>query len=182
LVDAPLGGTPLQAAQGKLSTMVGAPPEVFARIEPVLAAWAGAGIVHLGPTGTGHKMKLLMNFLSLGYGAIYAEALTLSAKVGISAAQFDDVMRGSRMGCGFYETFMGYAVHGNREAHKFTLTNARKDIGYLAAMAEAAGIANPVGAAVKGSYDAAVEAGGGGPEDYVPHLVDFVAKANQAER
>lgn len=182
LADAPLGGTPAQAVVGGLSTMVGAAPEVFARIEPVLAAWAGAGIVHLGPTGTGHKMKLLMNFLSLGYGAIYAEALTLSAKVGISPQQFDSVMRGSRMGCGFYETFMGYAVHGDREAHKFTLTNALKDISYLASMAEAEGVANPVGAAIKGSYDLAVGAGGDGAEDYVPHLVDFIAQANDVER
>lgn len=182
LVDAPLGGTPAQAAEGGLSTMVGADPDIFARVEPVLQAWAGAGIVHLGPVGTGHKMKLLMNFLSLGYGAIYAEALTLSAKVGISPQQFDDVMRGSRMGCGFYETFMGYAVHGNRDAHKFTLTNALKDSTYLAAMAQAAGLVNPVGSAVRNSYAGAVAQGGAGPEDYVPHLVDFVARSNGVKR
>lgn len=176
-VDAPLGGTPVQAEAGALSTMVGADDATFARVEPVLQCWAKA-VVHLGPTGTGHKMKLLMNFLSLGYGAMYAEALTLSQKVGISVAQFDSVIRGSRMDCGFYQTFMGYALEGNRNAHQFTLTNAYKDVRYLSAMADAAGFANPIGGAVKNSFAMAVQTGGDGPEDYVPHLVDFIAKAN----
>lgn len=40
LADAPLGGTPAQAALGQLSAMVGAAPEVFARIKPACEAWA----------------------------------------------------------------------------------------------------------------------------------------------
>lgn len=181
MADAPLGGTPVQAEAGELSTMVGADDAVFDRLRPVLGAWA-ASVVHLGPTGTGHKMKLLNNFLSLGYAAIYSEALALAARTGISTAQFDSVIRGSRMDCGFYQTFMGYALEGNRESHRFTLTNGLKDMRYLAAMADAAGVANPVGSAVKNSFALAVNTGGGGPEDYVPHLADFIARANGAQQ
>jgi 3-hydroxyisobutyrate dehydrogenase-like beta-hydroxyacid dehydrogenase len=181
MADAPLGGTPVQAEAGQLSTMVGASEEVFARLQPVLATWARA-IVHLGPTGTGHKMKLLNNFLSLGYAALYAEALALSESVGITTKQFDSVIRGSRMDCGFYQTFMGYALEGNREAHKFTLTNAFKDMRYLEAMADSVHLANPIGNAVKNSLALAVAAGGNGPEDYLPHLVDFVAGRNGVTR
>ena len=177
MADAPLGGTPQQAEEGMLATMVGATPETFARLEPILKTWAGAGVAHLGPVGTGHRMKLLNNFLAMGYGAIYAEALALSRSVGIPVQQFDDVIRGSRMDCGFYRTFMGHALEGNRESHKFTLRNATKDMRYLAAMADAAGVPNPVGAAVKNSYAGALAAGGDGPEDYVPHLSDWVARA-----
>lgn len=177
LADAPLGGTPVQAQAGQLSTMVGASDETFARIRPVLACWA-SGIVHLGAPGTGHKMKLLNNFLSLGYAALYAEALALSNKVGIPTRAFDSVIRGSRMDCGFYQTFMGYALGGNREAHRFTLTNALKDMRYLESMADSVGLANPVGNAVKNSFALANAAGGDGPEDYVPHLVDFIARLN----
>lgn len=179
--DAPLGGTPAQAATGELSAMVGATPETFARLEPVLGAWART-IIHVGGPGAGHKMKLLNNFLSLGYGAIYAEALAMAEKAGVGTAMFDRVIRGSRMDCGFYQTFMGYAVEGNREAHKFTLTNALKDLTYLSAMADGAGVTSPVQGAVRDSFASAVEAGGSGPEDYVPHLVDFVAKANGVTR
>ncbi len=180
MVDAPLGGTPVQAAEGSLATMVGCGEQVFERVKPVLSSWASS-IVHLGPVGTGHKMKLLNNFLSLGYAGIYSEALALANKVGISTNQFDSVIRGSRMDCGFYQTFMGYAVEGNREAHKFTLSNALKDLRYLGAMADGAGVANPVGNAIKNSFALAHSAGGDGPENYVPHLVDFVAKQNGSD-
>lgn len=177
MADAPLGGTPVQAESGELATMVGAENDIFKRLNPVIASWAGA-VVHIGPRGSGHKMKLLNNFLSLGYAALYSEALALSRKVGISVEEFDSVIRGSRMDCGFYQTFMGYAVEGNRDAHKFTLTNALKDLRYLEAMADDVALANPIGNAVKNSFALASAAGGDGPEDYVPHLVDYVARRN----
>ena len=177
MADAPLGGTPVQAENGELSTMVGADDDVFERIKPVIAAWAKA-IVHIGPTGTGHKMKLLNNFLSLGYAALYSEALALSEKVGISSDQFDSVIRGSRMDCGFYQTFMECVVGGNREAHKFTLKNALKDLLYLESMADSVTLANPIGNAVKNSFAQAIAAGHNGPEDYVPHLAEHVKKRN----
>jgi len=177
MVDAPLGGTPVQAEEGALSAMVGADQPVFARIKPVIESWA-ATLVHIGVVGDGHRMKLLNNFLSLGYAAMYSEALALGAKMGIDAKRFDSVIRDSRMDCGFYQTFMGYALDGNREAHKFTMTNALKDLRYLESMANQAGIANPIGNAAKSSFARAMAAGGDGPEDYVPHLVDFVAREN----
>jgi 3-hydroxyisobutyrate dehydrogenase-like beta-hydroxyacid dehydrogenase len=178
LADAPLGGTPVQAAEGKLSAMVGGTPETFARIKPVLDTWAGAKIVHLGDVGAGHKMKLLNNFVSLGYAAIYAEAMTLATKAGLSPEIFDSVLRGSRMDCGFYQTFMGYTIEGNREAHKFSLSNAFKDLTYLESMADAVKLVNPIGNAVKNSFGMAVATGGNGPENYVPHLPEYVGRSN----
>jgi 3-hydroxyisobutyrate dehydrogenase-like beta-hydroxyacid dehydrogenase len=178
LADAPLGGTPVQAAEGKLSAMVGATAETFARVKPVLDTWAGAKIVHLGDVGAGHKMKLLNNFVSLGYAAIYAEAMTLATKAGLSPEIFDSVLRGSRMDCGFYQTFMGYTIEGNREAHKFSLSNAFKDLTYLESMADAVKLVNPIGNAVKNSFGMAVATGGNGPENYVPHLPEFVGRQN----
>lgn len=172
LCDAPLGGTPAQAAQGQLSTMIGASDAVFARIKPACEAWAQK-VVHLGPVGDGHKMKLLNNFLSMGYGAIYAEALTLAQKIGITPQTFNSVISGSRMDCGFYQTFMKYVLERDRDAHKFTLVNALKDVRYLEGVANAAGIPNPVGNAVKNVYASAVAAGKG--EEYVPMITDWVA-------
>jgi 3-hydroxyisobutyrate dehydrogenase-like beta-hydroxyacid dehydrogenase len=178
--DAPLSRTPKEAWEGTLDCMVGADPEVFQRIQPVIATWAGK-IVHIGRVGDGHRMKLLNNFLSLGYAAIYAEALAVAAKVGISTATFDSVIRGGRMDCGFYQTFMGYALEGNREAHRFTLSNAYKDLRYLESMANAATVTTTMASAAKNSFAGAVAQGGAGPEDYVPHLTDFVARANGVE-
>lgn len=177
LVDAPLGRTPKDAWEGNLDVMVGALDSDFARVEPILNTFAGR-VLRVGGPGDGHRMKLLNNFLSLGYGALYAEALALSRKVGISVEQFDTVIRGGRMDCGFYQTFMGYALEGKREAHRFTLSNAYKDLRYLESMANAALVPTTVVSAAKNCYAMAIATGGGGSEDYVPHLVDFVARAS----
>ncbi len=176
-VDAPLGRTPKEAWAGMLDCMVGATDAAFARVQPIIATWAGK-IVHIGGVGDGHKMKLLNNFLSLGYAALYSEALALSRKVGIPVAEFDKVIRGGRMDCGFYQTFMGYALEGNRESHRFTIGNAYKDMRYVESMANAATMVTPLASAVKNSFAQAMATGGDGPTDYVPHLVDFVAKNN----
>ncbi|MBS7804935.1 NAD(P)-dependent oxidoreductase [Rhizobiales bacterium TNE-4] len=175
LVDAPLSRTPKEAWEGMLDTMVGATPEIFARLKPVLDTWAGR-VIHIGNTGDGHRMKLLNNFISMGYAALYAEALTLAEKVGITPDRFDSVVRGGRMDSPFYQTFMRYTLEGDRDAHKFTLQNAFKDMRYLESMADAAGIANPMGNAVKNAFGLAVAAGKG--QDYVPMLAENVAAAN----
>ncbi len=175
LVDAPLSRTPKEAWEGMLDTMVGATPEAFAGLKPVLETWAGR-VIHIGNTGDGHRMKLLNNFISMGYAALYAEALTLAEKVGITPARFDSVVRGGRMDSPFYQTFMRYTLEGDRDAHKFTLQNAYKDMRYLESMADAAGVANPMGNAVKNAFGLAVATGKG--QDYVPMLAENVAAAN----
>jgi 3-hydroxyisobutyrate dehydrogenase-like beta-hydroxyacid dehydrogenase len=175
LVDAPLSRTPKEAWEGTLDTMVGASDEVFARLKPVLDTWAGR-VVHIGGTGDGHRMKLLNNFLAMGYAALYAEAVTLAQKVGITPQRFDSVIRGGRMDCGFYQTFMRWTLEGDRDAHKFTLANAFKDMRYLESMADAAGMSNPLGNAVKNSYALAVSLGGAA--DYVSMLATAVGAMN----
>ena len=176
-VDAPLGRTPKEAWAGTLDTMVGAKDDVFAKLKPVLDTWAGK-VVHIGGVGDGHKMKLLNNFLSLGYGALYAEALALAAKVGVSPQQFDSVIRGGRMDCGFYQTFMQWTLDGNRDAHKFTIANAFKDLRYLESMADAAGLVNMMVNATKNSFAVAAAHGS---EDYVPMLTDHIARLNNVD-
>ncbi|HEV7251547.1 MAG TPA: NAD(P)-dependent oxidoreductase [Mesorhizobium sp.] len=177
-VDAPLSRTPKEAWDGTLDVMVGAEPATLERVRPVLECFAGR-IVHVGGPGDGHRMKLLNNFVSLGYAAIYAEALALARKVGISPERFDGVIRGGRMDCSFYQTFMRWTLERDRNAHPFTITNALKDLRYLEAMADAAGLANPLGNAAKNAF--AMAAAGDGAEDFVPMLVDHVARANGVE-
>ncbi len=175
LCDAPLNGTPAQAETGELGAMIGADAATLARITPAVSAWA-MRIRHIGGVGSGHQMKLLNNFVAMGYGAIYAEALALSRKVGITPQVFDSVIRGSRMDCGFYQTFFKYVLEGDRNAHVFSLNNALKDMRYLESMADAAKLSNPVGNAVKNSYAIAVSQGRG--EEYVPMVSDAIAQLN----
>jgi len=177
LVDAPLSRTPADAWAGTLDVMVGGEAAAVARARPVLEAFAGR-IVECGPVGAGHAMKLLNNFVAMGYAALYSEALMIGAKAGLSAKVFDAVIRGGRMDCPFYQTFFKYVLERDRDAHRFTIANALKDVTYLASFAQALGVANPVGAAVRNSF--AQAAAGGGGEAYVPMLSDFVARWNGA--
>ncbi len=174
-VDAPLSRTPKEAWEGTLDTMVGASDQLFARLKPVLDTWAGR-VVHIGGTGDGHRMKLLNNFVSLGYAALYAEALALAQKVGISPARFDSVIRNGRMDCGFYQTFMRWTLEGDRDAHKFSIANALKDMTYLEAMADSVGMANPLGNAAKNSFAGAAAAGKA--DQFVPMLATHIGSVN----
>jgi len=172
LIDAPLSRTPKDAEEGTLDVMVGGDDADVARARPVIDCFASR-VVHTGPTGSGHTMKLLNNFVSLGYAAIYSEALTLGAKAGLTPKVFDAVIRGGRMDCPFYQTFAQYVVGRDPNAHRFAIRNALKDLSYLSGFANASGTANPVSAAVRNSFALAVGAGQG--ERYVPMLSDFIA-------
>jgi 3-hydroxyisobutyrate dehydrogenase-like beta-hydroxyacid dehydrogenase len=175
LVDAPLARTPKEAAEGKLDVMVGGDAEAVARARPVLEAFA-ARIIATGPIGSGHTMKLLNNFVSMGYSAIYSEALMLGAKAGLTPEVFDSVLRGSRMDCSFYQAFFDFVLNRNENAQRFAMVNALKDMSYLASFAQASGAVNPIGAAVRNSFASAVAAGQG--EAFVPALSDVIAAAN----
>jgi 3-hydroxyisobutyrate dehydrogenase-like beta-hydroxyacid dehydrogenase len=177
LIDAPLSRTPKDAWEGTLDVMVGGDPAAVQRARAILDAFAGR-VVPTGPVGTGHTMKLLNNFVSMGYAAIYSEALMVGASAGLTPAVIDSVIRGGRMDCPFYQTFFKYVIERDRNAHRFTLANALKDMSYLAGFAQALGVANPVGAAVRNSFAQAVASGHG--EDYVPMLSDLVAEWNGA--
>lgn len=179
LVDAPLARTPKEAWEGQLDTMVGANEADFARLEPLFKSWA-ARIVRVGDVGAGHTVKLLNNFVALGYAALYAEVLAIGAKNGVDAATFRDIINGSRMDCGFFQTFMQYAVDGNRDAHKFALRNAHKDMRYVAGLANDSGIASHLASSVKNSFATAEGIGRG--DDYVPMLADIVAELNGINR
>ncbi len=175
MVDAPLGRTPKEAEEGTLDAMVGADAETFATVLPVIECWAG-NINHIGPVGSAHKMKLIMNFIAMGYSCLYGEAVTLGAKVGIAPQTINKVIGSSRLSNGFFETFMKYAVGRDRDAHKFTVANASKDVRYVANMATAAGMANPMGAAMR-NYYAQAEAVGKS-DHYVPMMADHIAELN----
>jgi 3-hydroxyisobutyrate dehydrogenase-like beta-hydroxyacid dehydrogenase len=178
-MDAPLGRTPTEAWEGKLDSMVGGSDADFERVRPIIAAYA-ANIVHAGPIGAGHTLKLVNNFVALGYAAIYAEALALAAKAGIAPKTLDTWLRGTRMSCGFLDTFMRSAVDGDRDAFRFAVRNALKDMRYVENLANGLVVANPLGNAVKNTFALAVAQGRG--EEFVPAIAEVVAQANGVGR
>ena len=175
MIDAPLGRTPKEAEAGTMDAMVGAPDADFARVLPIIECWAGT-INHVGPTGAGHKMKLLMNFTSMGYASLYAEALAVAAKAGISPNTYAKVIGDSRLSNGFFDTFMAYAIGRDAEIHKFSIANATKDLRYFNAMASEAGAVNVMASAAKHYFTHAEAIGKG--EDFIITLSDIVGDLN----
>lgn len=177
-VDAPLGRAPAEAWKGELSTMVGGDAEVLDRVRPALRAFATT-IQHVGPLGDGHRLKLVNNFISLGFGALFAEALVLAHKAGLSTRMFDDLVRSSRMHCGFYDTFIGWALEGNANAHRFAIDTAFHSISDVAAYARAVDLDSQLAEGIRNVYRQAVAAGDG--DAMLPELPRSVACANRIE-
>ncbi|RWY79999.1 NAD(P)-dependent oxidoreductase [Rhizobium leguminosarum] len=175
MIDASLGRTPKEAEEGTLDAMVAGDDEIFERVRPVIECWAGR-IIRVGAVGNGHKMKLLMNFIGMSYGALYAEAVVLSAKIGISPQTLREVIAPSRMGSGFFDTFMKYVVERDRDAHKFAISFAAKDLRYVNNMAAESKMMSIMASAAVQYYAHAESTGHG--SDYVPMLSDLVGALN----
>ncbi|AAV95670.1 NAD(P)-dependent oxidoreductase [Ruegeria pomeroyi] len=175
MVDAPLGRTPKEAEDGTLDAMVGCDEALMKTITPVIDCWAGT-ITRIGPVGAGHKMKLLMNFLGGAYAALYSEAVVLGARVGISPHTFREVIGPSRLGSGFFATFMQYVCERDENAHKFSIANLSKDMRYVNAMATEAGVVNIMASAARHYYTHAEAQGAG--QDFVPMLSNHVGALN----
>ena len=173
-VDAPLGRTPEEAWKGQLAVMVGADAAMLERIRPLLEAFAST-ILPAGALGNGHKLKLINNFVALGCAALYAEGLILSHKAGLSTRTFDELIRSSRVDCALFHTFMGWALDGNKDSHKFSLQNCLKDTTYAKEFSTSLGLPGPLAAAVQAVYAQAIAAGYGGAN--LPELPRSTAAA-----
>jgi 3-hydroxyisobutyrate dehydrogenase len=81
-LDAPVTGSRTQAEAGQLSFLVGGKDAALAAATPVLKAMSKE-IVHLGPVGSGARMKLINNFLCGVQVASLAEGLAWIERSGL---------------------------------------------------------------------------------------------------
>ncbi len=81
-MDAPVTGSKAQAESGQLLFLAGGPPRALDKIIPILKAM-GRDVVHVGPVGSGARLKLINNFLSGAQTAALAEALSLIERSGL---------------------------------------------------------------------------------------------------
>jgi len=168
LVDAPLTRTPLEAEAGRLNVMVGTDGETFARIEPVLRAFA-ENVFHVGGPGAGHVVKLLNNFIAQAICTATAEAFAVGQRAGIEPKRLVEIVSAGAVNSGLFQ-MMAKTLDGDLGALRFELDNARKDIRYYTHLAEGLAIPTVVGEAVHQSLVLASALGHG--KKYVPSLVE----------
>jgi 3-hydroxyisobutyrate dehydrogenase-like beta-hydroxyacid dehydrogenase len=83
VVDAPVSGGPHNAASGALTLFVGGADNTVARVRPVLSCY-GDPILHVGPLGTGQKVKLVNNALFAAHLGLLSGAVGLAAQLGVA--------------------------------------------------------------------------------------------------
>ena len=91
-LDAPVSGGPKGAAEGRLTVMAAAEPEVFAAVGPLLEAFAGKVVLVGDEPGQGQLVKVLNNLMSAASLAITSEALALGVKAGLDPGRFLDAV------------------------------------------------------------------------------------------
>jgi 3-hydroxyisobutyrate dehydrogenase len=90
-LDAPVSGGTRRAADGTLTTMVGADEADLERARPVLEG-CSEHIFHLGPVGSGSTAKMVNQILVYCNLAATAEAMTLCRKAGADPKAVYDVI------------------------------------------------------------------------------------------
>lgn len=172
-LDAPLGRTPQHALKGQLNIMCGGDEAAFARVRPVLED-LGENVFHLGPSGSGHTVKLINNFFGMTVANAMAEAFAMADRAGVSRQALYDVMSAGPLHSGMMDFVKAYAIDGVPDQLAFSVRNAAKDVGYYAQMASELGAESLMSRCPRESLEAACAEGM--DEAMVSQMVDFFAR------
>jgi 3-hydroxyisobutyrate dehydrogenase len=146
VLDAPVSGGRARAFDGALTVMVGGPPEVFARVRPVLDA-VGSPVLHLGPLGSGALLKLVNNCLFTAQLGILDDAVGLLGALGMDPRTSMTAIASSTGGSRAAEMFVAgggeHVVPRHQEGWGRGLELLRKDLGLLSESLDATGAAVP---------------------------------------
>ncbi|WP_158907004.1 NAD(P)-dependent oxidoreductase [Burkholderia sp. L27(2015)] len=171
-LDAPMTRTPKEAAEGRLNLTVGGNRATFNMLHPLLACFA-ENITYAGPVGSGHRLKLIHNFVSLGFSAILAEAAACARRTGITPDVLLEVLSNGGGAGVVLERFRPYLESGDLTSFRFYIANALKDMNYYLSMVDEAGVAQEMAVSVQKTYGIASRVAGVGA--VVPELVDILA-------
>jgi 3-hydroxyisobutyrate dehydrogenase-like beta-hydroxyacid dehydrogenase len=171
-LDAPMTRTPKEAAEGRLNLLVGGDAALLGEVMPVLKCFA-ENVLHAGGVSAGHSMKLLHNYVSIGMVALLAEAAACSTRSGVSPEVFVDVLAKGGGGGIALERIKPFLLAGDVSGFRFSLANARKDMGYYGDMVSQAHAAHTLADAVIATLEAGLK---GKPDGFMPDLAALLGK------
>jgi 3-hydroxyisobutyrate dehydrogenase-like beta-hydroxyacid dehydrogenase len=141
-IDATIAGSSEQARKGEAVVVVGGANNDVQRATPVLESWSPRRF-HVGPAGSGQRMKLVVN-LVLGLNrAVLAEGLNLASCCGIDSAAALEILKATPA----YSTAMdakGDKMVKSDYAPQARLAQHLKDVTLIRALARRAGAATPL--------------------------------------
>jgi 3-hydroxyisobutyrate dehydrogenase len=161
-VECPVGGTVGPARDGKLLGLVGGTAVDVARAKSVLVQLCRR-VEHVGPVGSGARMKLAVNLPLMVYWQALGEALALCQPLGLPPEKLIDILSDTS---GTPTAMKGRGpdiakllAGGTLGSPAFDVGAARKDLGIMVDVATAQGVAMPVTSATLGCFMRAEEAG-----------------------
>ena len=138
--DAPIARTRQAAQDGTLSVMVGASPELYAAIEPLIRCFA-TDVTHCGAVGAGQVTKILNNMVLFQTVNALAEVVAVARRSGVDPALLlDTLSKGSADSFALRNHGIKAIVPGNFPERAFSTEYALKDLSYALELAADAGI------------------------------------------
>ena len=132
-LDAPMTRTPKEALEGRLNLIVGGNQNLFQEKLPLLETFA-ENITYAGAVGSGHSLKLLHNFISLGFSAVLTEAIATAKKSGVKNSVFHEIIENGGGKGVILDRLTPYILKNDTSGFQFSLANGNKDLSYYLQM------------------------------------------------
>lgn len=140
LVDAPIARTRQAAQDGTLSVMIGATPELFAALEPMIRCFA-TDVTRCGETGAGQVTKILNNMVLFETVNALAEAVAIAKRSGVEAELLlETLSKGSADSFALRNHGLKAIVPGKFPERAFSTEYALKDLSYALELGAQTGI------------------------------------------
>lgn len=171
-IDAPVARTAEAAVKGTLFITVGATPELYAMVQPLLLDM-GSDVLHCGPTGCGQIVKILNNIMVFMTVNALSEVITIGRRAGMDGrALFEALSQGSADSFALRNHGMKSLVPDVYPEKIFPVEYAIKDAGLALALAQQAGVDAQ---AARHTYDLLVQTRDAGfAKSYHPAMVRVV--------
>lgn len=128
IADAGVMSAPASALLGKLYILFGGDKELFDSLQPLIKCFSNR-CSYIGPSGSGHATKIVMNFMSMATVGIWAEAFPLYEKLGYSMDQLYECTLNTGMESGLLHFYVPKMIHKTYDM-AFSLNFATKDMVY----------------------------------------------------
>lgn len=172
LVDAPVARLRQAAVDGTLLITVGADPELFVELEPLLVCM-GNDIVHAGPSGNGQVMKILNNMVLFLNMTALAEALTIGRRAGADGdLLFKTLQLGSADSFALRRTASATMLVDEFPERAFPTVYAIKDLALALTLADESSVPAESAQRTMSLLEAARDAGHG--LEYYPVLIKMI--------
>jgi 3-hydroxyisobutyrate dehydrogenase len=158
-IDAPVSGGQAGAENGVLTVMCGGDAEPYARVEPVIAAFARACRL-MGPAGSGQLTKMVNQICIAGLLQGLSEGLHFAQKAGLDGKAVIDVISKGAAGSWQMEN-RGSTMLDDRFDFGFAVDWMRKDLGICLEEADNNGASLPATALIDQFYKDVQKLGGG---------------------